>query len=342
MSVISSPGRATTTALLRFKQKDNADMSIAVQSEGIRKNYGKTQVLNGVDLSVPTGTVFGLLGPNGAGKTTMVRILTTLASADSGVATVNGYDVARDMRKVRSSIGLAGQYAALDERLTARENLRLIGILYRLGRRTAKLRADQLLERFDLLRAADRPVSTFSGGMRRRVDLAASLIGNPAVLFLDEPTTGLDLGSRIALWEMVREQARAGVTVLLTTQYLEEADQLADHIAVIDAGAVIAQGSPEELKRKVGGERLTITATSNEELDELVTAARTTLFGPAPQVDRDLLSLSLPIEGGMADVSALTARLDRVGIHAARLNVGSPSMDDVFLSLTGTGSSTPR
>jgi ABC-2 type transport system ATP-binding protein len=317
-------------------------MSFAVQAEEIRKSYGKTHVLRGVDLSVPTGTIFGLLGPNGAGKTTTVRILTTLASADSGTVTVNGFDVSRHVREVRSSIGLAGQYAALDERLTARENLRLIGVLYRLGRRTAARRADELLERFDLTRAADRPVSTYSGGMRRRVDLAASLIGSPAVLFLDEPTTGLDLGSRIALWDMVREQARAGVTVLLTTQYLEEADQLADHIAVIDSGTVIAQGSPEELKRKVGGERLTITAVSGDDLDELVAAVRTTLFGPVPEVDRDLLTLSVPIEGGMADVSRVASRLDVAGIRTASLSVGSPSMDDVFLSLTGTGSSTPR
>jgi ABC-2 type transport system ATP-binding protein len=236
-------------------------MSIAVRAEEIRKSYKGTRVLDGVDLSVPAGTIFGLLGPNGAGKTTTVRILTTLASADSGTATVNGFDVARQVREVRASIGLAGQYAALDERLTARENLRLIGVLHRLGRRAARERADRLLERFDLVPAADRPVGTYSGGMRRRVDLAASLIGTPAVLFLDEPTTGLDLGSRIALWDMVREQARAGVTVLLTTQYLEEADQLADRIAVIDAGTVIAQGSPAELKRKVGGVRLTITST---------------------------------------------------------------------------------
>ena len=317
-------------------------MSIAVQADGIRKKYGKTHVLRGIDLSVPTGTIFGILGPNGAGKTTTVRILTTLASADAGKATVNGFDVARDVRKVRSSIGLAGQYAALDERLTARENLRLIGTLYRLGRRTARLRADELLQRFDLERAADRPVSTFSGGMRRRVDLAASLIGHPSVLFLDEPTTGLDLGSRIVLWDMVREQARAGVTVLLTTQYLEEADQLADHIAVIDSGVVIAQGTPEALKRKVSGERLTITATSADDLDRLVTEVRTTLFGPAPEVDRELLTLSVALEGGMADVSRVASRLDLAGIHISNLSVGAPSMDDVFLSLTGNGSSTPR
>src|SRR5690606_18430568 len=264
--IFSVPCALDSGKALRFER---SEMSTAIRTEGIRKRYGDREVLRGIDLNVPAGTVFGVLGPNGAGKTTTVRVLTTLLRPDSGVARINGLDVVAQAREVRSVIGLAGQYAALDERLTARENLRLIGTLYRLGRRTARARADELLERFTLTEAADRPVGTYSGGMRRRIDLAASLIGNPAVLFLDEPTTGLDLSSRLTLWEMVREQAAAAVTVLLTTQYLEEADQLADEIAVIDRGQGIAQGTPEELKRKVSGDRLVITVASADQLDAL-------------------------------------------------------------------------
>ncbi|MFE3383224.1 ABC transporter ATP-binding protein, partial [Streptomyces anulatus] len=222
-------------------------MDIAIQAEGLRKRYGGKEIknaLNGVDLIVPAGTVFGLLGPNGAGKTTTVRILATLLTADEGEATVAGFDVRRQSKEVRRRIGLTGQYAAVDERLTGRENLRLIGTLYHLGKTATRARADELLELLDLTDAANRAVKTYSGGMRRRLDLAASLIAEPPVLFLDEPTTGLDLTSRLTLWDVIRTQVGRGVTVLLTTQYLEEADQLADRIAVIDDGAVVAEGTP--------------------------------------------------------------------------------------------------
>ncbi|MFD0346620.1 ATP-binding cassette domain-containing protein [Kitasatospora aburaviensis] len=237
-------------------------MDIAISVAGLRKRYGDTEVLKGVDLSVEAGTVFGLLGPNGAGKTTIVRTLATLLKPDGGTATVAGYDVVRQADEVRRNIGLTGQYAALDAELTGRENLVLIGTLLHMGRRQARARAVEVLEMFGLTHAADRPVRTYSGGMRRRLDLGASLIASPPVIFLDEPTTGLDPASRIALWELVRKQVAEGVTVLLTTQYLEEADQLAGRIAVINKGELAAEGAPEELKRRVGGERLEITVRS--------------------------------------------------------------------------------
>ncbi len=309
-------------------------MSIAIRAEGLGKRYGEREALRGVDLSVPTGTVLGVLGPNGAGKTTTVRILATLLSADAGRASVAGFDVASRAREVRRRIGLTGQYAAVDERLTGRENLRLVGTLYRLGRRTAKRVADEQLERFDLVEAADRAVKGYSGGMRRRLDLAASLVARPEVLFLDEPTTGLDPHSRNTLWRTIRDEVAAGVTVLLTTQYLEEADQLADRILVIDSGSVIAEGTADELKRKVGGERLAVRLTTPESAER---AARTLSgVGTAPAtVDDEGLTVTVAVAPGIGAIAEAARELDALGLDVDDFGVRRPSLDDVFLSLTG-------
>ncbi|MFI1224664.1 MULTISPECIES: ATP-binding cassette domain-containing protein [unclassified Streptomyces] len=312
-------------------------MDAAIEAEGICKRYGDHEVLKGVDLSVPAGTVLGVLGPNGAGKTTMVRILATLLPADGGQAKVAGFDVRQHPLDVRRKIGLAGQYAAVDERLTGRENLILIGRLYRLGRKNAKVRAAELLERFDLTKAADRVSKTYSGGMRRRLDLAASLLADPAVLFLDEPTTGLDLTSRMTLWSMVREQVEAGVTVLLTTQYLEEADQLADRIAVIDQGKLIAEGTPDELKRKVGGEWLEVTVTDPKSSPEVARLMAQVSVG-APVVGDDGRSVSVPVASGIDAIADAAVALRSANIDVADFAMRRPSMDDVFLALTGRSS----
>ncbi|MFB6983784.1 ATP-binding cassette domain-containing protein [Streptomyces scopuliridis] len=315
-------------------------MEIAIEAVGLRKRYGDHEALCGVDLSVPTGTLLGILGPNGAGKTTTVRVLATLLEPDEGRARVAGYDVCEQPREVRRSIGLTGQYAALDERLTGRENLRLIGTLYRLGRRAAKARADELLDRLDLADAAERQVKTYSGGMRRRLDLAASLIAEPKVLFLDEPTTGLDLTSRLTLWDMIREQLAAGVTVLMTTQYLEEADQLADRIAVIDGGRVIADGTSDELKAKVGGERLEVSLADDSDIPATVTALRETAAEPV--VARDSRMVSVSLGDGLKTVSEAAAALDAAGARTVGFAVRRPSLDDVFLALTGGTTSRER
>ncbi|MFE4534673.1 ATP-binding cassette domain-containing protein [Streptomyces scopuliridis] len=312
-------------------------MDIAIQAEGLRKRYGGKQAkdaLNGVDLSVPAGTIFGLLGPNGAGKTTIVRILATLLAADGGEAAVAGFDVRRQPKEVRRRIGLTGQYAAVDERLTGRENLRLIGTLYHLGRSTTRVRADELLERLDLTDAADRPVKTYSGGMRRRLDLAASLIAEPPVLFLDEPTTGLDLTSRLTLWEVIRGQVRGGVTVLLTTQYLEEADQLADRVAVLNNGGVIAEGTPDELKDRVGDDRLRVTAVSAKDVIEL-TKVLSRFSGDEPLVDEERRTVSVSMTEGVRGIATVATELAEAGIPVADFQLSRPSMDEVFLSLTG-------
>ncbi|MDI5962440.1 ATP-binding cassette domain-containing protein [Streptantibioticus silvisoli] len=307
---------------------------VAIEAEGLRKRYGDHQALAGIDLSVPAGTVMGVLGPNGAGKTTAVRILATLLAADEGRAVVAGYDVAKDPQKVRRQIGLAGQYAAVDELLTGRENLVLIGKLHRLGRKGAKARAEELLERFELVEAADRGVKTYSGGMRRRLDLAACLLAEPSVLFLDEPTTGLDLTSRMTLWKTVREQVTGGVTVLLTTQYLEEADHLADRIAVIDKGTVIAEGTPDDLKDKVGGERLEVTVAVRSELAEAARVLSKVAVGE-PVVAEEDRRISATIDSGIDTIADAAVALREAGIGVADFAIRRPSLDDVFLSLTG-------
>jgi ABC-2 type transport system ATP-binding protein len=304
---------------------------LAVEAVGLEKSYGKVRVLDGVDLRVARGSVFALLGPNGAGKTTAVRILSTLLKADAGTARVAGFDVVRDRRRVRHSISLTGQYAAVDELQTGEENLRMMGRLSRLSPAQARLRARDLLARFDLAGAGRRRVATYSGGMRRRLDLAASLVGDPEVIFLDEPTTGLDLRARQAMWQVVTDLAGSGVTVFLTTQYLEEADLLADRIAVVDSGRVVAEGTPGELKRQVAGQRLDLTLADTAAYDE---AARI-LGGRAVRADRAGLTVSCAADGGAAQVRALLDEIDPGRTAVRDFAVHSATLDDVFLALTG-------
>ena len=300
-----------------------------IRAVGIEKAFGRTVVLSGIDLSVPRGTVFALLGPNGAGKTTMVRILSTLIRPDRGAATVAGHDVVRQPRRVREQISLTGQFAAVDELLTGKENLLMMGRLAHLDRRDVQDRATELLERFDLHYAADRRVTTYSGGMRRRLDLAVSLLGKPAVIFLDEPTTGLDLRSRLTMWEAVRELASSGVTIFLSTQYLEEADQLADRIAVLGSGQVIAEGSPAELKRRVASEQVELFLDAQN-----YPRAVRSLGDRAAHADRDLRTVRVPTAGSAEEVRRLLDQLAADGIAVDRIAVLTPSLDDVFLMLT--------
>lgn len=306
-------------------------MEDAIRAEGLVKHYGATRALDGVDLNVRRGTVLGLLGPNGAGKTTVVRILATLIGLDAGRATVEGFDVQRDPHAVRQHLGLTGQYASVDEKLTGRENLILIGRLLALPRLVARNRADELLADFDLRHAAHRPVQTYSGGMRRRLDLAASLVGHPSVLFLDEPTTGLDPRARMDLWNLVRRLVAQGTTVLLTTQYLDEADALADELVVIDQGQVIARGTSDELKSRVGAQTLELHAESEADLPALAELVGR-MVGRAPEVD------GLCVMAPLSDAALLTTvvrELDQAGITVRELMLRRPSLDDVFLSLTG-------
>ncbi|MFF8763093.1 ATP-binding cassette domain-containing protein [Nocardiopsis dassonvillei] len=307
----------------------------AISAGGLHKSYGATRALDGLDLTVGAGTVFGLLGPNGAGKTTAVRVLATLLRPDSGQARVAGYDVLTQADRVRAEIGLTGQYASVDELLTGRENLVMFGRLYGLTPRGADERARALLERFDLVEAADRRADGYSGGMRRRLDLAVSLIQEPGVLFLDEPTTGLDPRSRLQVWESVRALTASGTTVLLTTQYLEEADQLADAVAVIDHGRVIAEGTPDSLKSQVGGDRLDVVVRDPADLDA---AAR--LLGAAvsarASVHRDEQRVSVPAEDRMEALTRAVRALDGSGLRVEDVGVRRPSLDEVFLGLTGT------
>ncbi|MEN3305229.1 MAG: oleandomycin transport system ATP-binding protein [Micromonosporaceae bacterium] len=309
-------------------------MDYAVQAEGLVKRFGATTALAGVDLAVRTGSVLGLLGPNGAGKTTAVRVLATLLRPDAGRATVGGYDVVRQADQVRGLIGLTGQYAAVDEDLTGFENLVLIARLLELPRRDAKRRATELLERFGLAEAAGRGVKTYSGGMRRRLDLAASLVSRPAILFLDEPTTGLDPRSRGDVWAMVRELVADGVTVLLTTQYLDEADRLAAEIAVIDRGQVIASGSPAELKAKVGGQTLDVRPTQPGDLPRVAAIVAAAVgVEPSPHVDDPGL-LSVPVDDAAALPDVVRALQERQ-IPVTELALRLASLDEVFLALTG-------
>ncbi|MEU7900902.1 ATP-binding cassette domain-containing protein [Nonomuraea sp. NPDC049152] len=302
-----------------------------VVAEGLHKSFGGTHALRGLDLSVPRGTVCGVLGPNGAGKTTAVRILATLSDPDAGHARIAGYDVVREAGKVREQIGLAGQYAAVDEKLTGRGNLRMFGRLYHLPRRQAHRRADELLERFGLMDAADRPVLGYSGGMRRRLDLITCLILRPKVLFLDEPTTGLDPRSRGEIWDSVRELVADGTTVLLTTQYLDEADHLADDIAVIDHGQVIATGTPDELKATIG-DRLDVTLEDPAALPAAMTVLNTLASTDPTPTGADGLSVVLPVGGlRLADI---VRELDHAGVAAADVSLRRPTLDEVFLRLT--------
>ena len=304
----------------------------AVETSGLHKSYGDVQALRGVDLSVETGSVFGLLGPNGAGKTTAVRILTTLLAPDQGSARVAGFDVVRDAAKVRQHIGLAGQYAAVDENLTGFENLEMVGRLYHLGGGRSRDRARELLASFDLSEAGDRLVRTYSGGMRRRLDLAAALVARPPVLFLDEPTTGLDIRSRIGLWDAIEALVSEGTTVLLTTQYLDEADRLADRIAVIDQGLVIAEGTPEELKSQVGGERLEIHLCDGDRGEEAVVALAS-IASDQPFLEDG--TVRVPVAERRGTIAAAVRRLDEAGIAIDDIAVSTPTLDDVFLTLTG-------
>ena len=303
---------------------------IAIEASALRKCYGDHAVLDGVDLVVARGSVFALLGPNGAGKTTTVRILTTLVAPDGGRALVAGHDVVARRREVRRRISLTGQYAAVDELQTGRENLEMIARLLRFSSRQAKTRAGELLHRFDLVGAADRRVATYSGGMRRRLDLAASLLGQPEVLFLDEPTTGLDPRSRQATWQLVGELAASGITVFLTTQYLEEADSLADRIAVLDGGAIVAEGTAHELKHQVGGQRLELELTDATAFDRVCNA----LGDRAAHVDRDRLTVGVPTDGAAPDVRRLLDELDPQRTQVVRFALAQASLDDVFMALT--------
>lgn len=309
-------------------------MEAAIEATGLTKRFGEVTALSGLDLEVPEGTVFAMLGPNGAGKTTAVSILTTLLQPDEGTVRVAGIDVVADPRGVRRRIGLSGQYAAVDEVLSGFENLEMIGRLYHLGKERSRARAHELLDRFELTEAADRSTKGYSGGMRRRLDLAGALVAEPQVLFLDEPTTGLDPHSRLELWVIIRELVAHGTTVLLTTQYLEEADQLADEILVIDHGRAIALGTADELKAQVGGERIEATLTQAAQLD----AAREILAPLAVgdiEADDGSRRIVVPITGGAQVLMDALRRLDTEGITLVDVGLRRPTLDDVFLSLTG-------
>ncbi len=305
-----------------------------IRTSGLVKRYGKVLALDGLDLEVPKGTVLGLLGPNGAGKTTAIRILTTLLEPDEGAVEVAGLDVCGEPDKVRERIGLSGQTAAVDEQLTGYENLDMVGRLYHLGRVKSRARARELLDRFELSEAADRPAKTYSGGMRRRLDLAAALVAEPEVLFLDEPTTGLDPRSRAQMWETIQVLARGGSTVLLTTQYMEEADRLADDIVVIDRGRKIAHGTADELKLQIGGERVEVVLASSDDLPP-AEAILTGLSIGEVQVDRQTRGLTAAVTGGADVLRLVLQRLADANVAVVDVGLRRPTLDDVFLSLTG-------
>jgi ABC-2 type transport system ATP-binding protein len=301
----------------------------AIAATGLRKSFGDHVVLDGLDLNVPRGTVFSLLGANGAGKTTTVKILSTLLSADAGVVQVAGHDIAREPDAVRAAIGVTGQFSAVDKLLTGEENLRLMADLHHLARGEGQRRTAQLLEQFDLTEAAGKPASTYSGGMLRRLDLAMTLVGSPQVIFLDEPTTGLDPRSRRVMWQIVRDLVAGGVTIFLTTQYLDEADELADRIAVLDHGRVVAEGTAEELKRRIPGGHIRLRFTDPQNLD-----AAMGVLAQASR-DNDALALRVPSDGGLHSLKTLIDRLDDRAIEVDELSVHTPDLDDVFLALTG-------
>jgi ABC-2 type transport system ATP-binding protein len=307
-----------------------AQATTAIAVTGLRKSYGDHMVLAGIDLTVQQGTVFALLGPNGAGKTTTVQILSTLIHADGGQAALAGYDLNREPDSVRQVIGVTGQYSAVDKLLTGRENLMLMADLYHLRRARARARIEELLERFDLTDAAGKLIATYSGGMQRKLDLAMTLVNDPQIIFLDEPTTGLDPRSRRTMWQIVKDLTRSGVTIFLTTQYLDEADQLADQIALLDHGTLIAEGTPNELKRMIPGGHIRLRFTDADTLSK----ARTVIARPA-KADEEALTLEVPTSGSVPEVRGILTRLDDHGIDVAELTVHTPDLDDVFLTLTG-------
>ncbi|MFC7451354.1 ATP-binding cassette domain-containing protein [Rhodococcus daqingensis] len=309
-------------------------MADAIVAEGLVKRYGKIVALNGLDLAVPEASVLALLGPNGAGKTTAVRVFTTLLEPDAGHATVNGLDVVADAKELRSRIGASGQYAAVDEYLTGFENLEMVGRLYHLGTKFSRDRARELLEQFDLVEAGDRPVRGYSGGMRRRLDLAGALVANPPVLFLDEPTTGLDPRARLGLWDVIEELVAGGTTLLLTSQYMDEADRLADSIAVVDHGKVIARGTSDQLKDQVGGERIELALDPGASLDD-ARAALAPLSDGDLQVDHHARRITVPVAEGSSALVEAIGSLSRRNVTVTDVALRRPSLDDVFLALTG-------
>ncbi|WP_084704502.1 ATP-binding cassette domain-containing protein [Phaeacidiphilus oryzae] len=323
---MANPARTTDPA---HTNTPASTAHLAVEASGLRKSYGDKAVLDGIDLAVPEGTVFALLGPNGAGKTTTVQILSTLLPPDGGTARVAGHDLARRADDVRGAIGVTGQYSAVDKLLTGEENLLLMADLNHLSRRDGRRRAAELLDRFDLVEAARKPAGTYSGGMQRRLDLAMTLVGDPRLIFLDEPTTGLDPRSRRSMWQLVRELVAGGVTIFLTTQYLEEADELAGRIALLDQGRLIAEGTAEELKRLIPGGHIEFGFTDPEQL-----AVARGLLGTA-SADLEALTLQVPSDGSVRAVRELLALLDEHAVEVTGMSVHTPDLDDVFLTLTG-------
>lgn len=313
------------------KHSKKPDYAIIVK--GLKKSFKEVKVLRGIDFQVERGTISAVLGPNGAGKTTTVRMLSTLLIPDGGVATVNGYDIVQHSKQVRSSIGLTGQYAAVDEYLTGEENMLMIGRLYRLSHEDCKSRTTELLKQFDLVEASKRPVKTYSGGMKRRIDLAMSLIASPPIIFLDEPTTGLDPRSRIMMWSMIKKLAASGITILLTTQYMDEADYLADNIIVIDNGKVIAEGNPDSLKAKVGSDYLDLTILGKTNFSK----AQEALASQKIQLDHEQNVISIATEGGVGSLKLVLNSLEKAGVEVESVSLRKPTLDDVFLTLTGHG-----